>query len=179
VSFAVSFRNAGSAAWPSGGANPVRVSYHWHNGSCPGTSTAVFEGLRTNLAASVPAGGVVSDMVITIDTPSNPGAYCFEIDLVQEGIAFFESAASGTRSFNVVISPQARQPSQLVSGAGRPPGTAQATASNAPAPDPTGPPPLAATTPAANAPDQTAVRVVSASASPAIRPPNTGDAGLR
>jgi len=49
---AVPIRNAGAAAWPTGGTNPVRVSYHWHDAS---GNTVIWDGVRTPLAADVAA----------------------------------------------------------------------------------------------------------------------------
>lgn len=86
---AVSFTNAGSQTWPSGGPNPVRLSYHWRNGACPGTSSTVFNGLRTNLAADVGPGGSVSGLNATVAPPNSAGTFCLQFDLVQEGASWF------------------------------------------------------------------------------------------
>ena len=86
---AVSFTNAGSQSWPAGGANPVRLSYHWRNGVCPGSSSAVFNGLRTNLSSDVGPGGSVNGLNATVAPPNSAGTFCLQFDMVQEGVAWF------------------------------------------------------------------------------------------
>jgi hypothetical protein len=87
----LSFINTGSLAWAAGGPNPVRVSYHWRSGACPGSGTAVSEGLRTNLPADVPSGGSVTSLAAQVQAPASPGTYCLQFDLVREGITWFSS----------------------------------------------------------------------------------------
>lgn len=187
VSFAVTFRNTGTLTWPSGGPNPVRLSYHWHNGNCPGGASVVFDGLRTNLPSSVAPGGTVSDLVMTIAAPASAGSYCLEMDVVQEGEAWFESAASGTRSFSVSVGPAPRATGRepagprtapsipLESGAGAVlmAGSASGEAGQSGAPD-VGTPQLPASSVsggAANGRSPSPPRT-------AITPPNTGDGGI-
>jgi hypothetical protein len=85
----LSFTNSGTAAWPAGGANPVRVSYHWLNGACPGTSTSVWDGLRTPLPADIATGAGVTALPASVRAPATPGTYCLQFDLVREGVTWF------------------------------------------------------------------------------------------
>lgn len=99
----VSFTNAGSLAWLAGGANPVRFAYHWRNGACPGTSTAVFDGVRSNLAADIAPGGAVSNLPATVVAPASAGTYCLQYNLVREGITWFSSQGASRLSVTVSV----------------------------------------------------------------------------
>ncbi|MFN2520942.1 MAG: SpoIID/LytB domain-containing protein [Candidatus Limnocylindria bacterium] len=84
---AVSVTNAGSATWAAGGANPVRLAYHWHDAS---GNTVVWDGVRTPLAADLAAGASAS-IAATVVVPLLPGSYTLTFDLVREGVAWFQS----------------------------------------------------------------------------------------
>jgi hypothetical protein len=88
-SVTLSFTNTGSSVWNASGTNPVRISYHWRDGACPGTSTTVWDGLRTALAGDVNAGSSVSNLVAQVKAPSSAGTYCLQFDLVKEGVTWF------------------------------------------------------------------------------------------
>jgi hypothetical protein len=92
----VSFTNTGSLTWPSGTANPVRLSYHWLNGPCPGGSTAVWNGRRAGLPADVPTGGTVNGLGLVVQAPAAAGQYCLQYDLVHEGVAWFSQQGAAT-----------------------------------------------------------------------------------
>ncbi|HEY7467249.1 MAG TPA: matrixin family metalloprotease, partial [Dehalococcoidia bacterium] len=68
----VSFTNTGSLTWASSGPNPVRLSYHWRSGACPGSSNVVWDGPRAALAADVSTGDSVNGLNITVTPPSSP-----------------------------------------------------------------------------------------------------------
>ena len=87
---AVPIRNAGAAAWPTTGANPVRVSYHWHDAS---GNTVIWDGVRTPLAADVAAGASVT-VNLKIVAPPAAGTYTLTIDLVRDGVGWFASFGS-------------------------------------------------------------------------------------
>jgi hypothetical protein len=103
VSVNLSFRNDGSVSWPSGGANPVRVSYHWRSGACPGTTTTVWDGIRTNLTGNVAAGANVTNLASSVKAPSSPGTYCLVFDLVQEGVTWFSTQGGSVRTKTVTV----------------------------------------------------------------------------
>jgi subtilisin family serine protease len=100
----VTFTNSGSSAWSAGGATPVRFAYHWLNGSCPGTTTAVWDGLRTNLPSDVASGGTVTNLSATIQAPASAGTYCLKYDLVQEGVVWFSAQGGSTQTATVTVS---------------------------------------------------------------------------
>lgn len=100
----VSFTNAGTATWTAGGANPIRFAYHWRNGACPGTTNAVFDGVRTALAGDVAPGSTVTNLSATIVAPSSPGTYCLQYDLVKEGVTWFSWQGAATQTRTVTVS---------------------------------------------------------------------------
>ena len=99
----LSFANTGSMTWPSGGADPVRVAYHWRAGACPGGGMVVWDGIRTALPADVVSGGSVSDLSTQVLAPASEGIYCLEYDLVQEGVTWFSSQGGSTLRRTVTI----------------------------------------------------------------------------
>ncbi|MHB8684514.1 MAG: S8 family peptidase, partial [Dehalococcoidia bacterium] len=99
----VSFTNSGSRAWPSGGANPVRFSYHWKTGACPGASTSAFDGQRTDLPADVAPGASVTNLMTTVQAPSTAGTYCLVYDLVQEGITWFSWQGAAVQAATITV----------------------------------------------------------------------------
>jgi hypothetical protein len=100
----ISFTNSGSLTWAAGGGNPVRLSYHWRNGACPGTTMAVFDGVRTALGGNVASGGSVSDLSATVIAPASPGTYCLQYDLVREGVTWFSWQGAPTVAVTVTVS---------------------------------------------------------------------------
>ena len=97
ISAPVSVTNLSSFVWPSGGANPVRLGYHWTDIL---GKTVVWDGQRSLLPADVPIGGTVT-VNATIATPKTPGTYVLQLDLVREGIAWFST--SGAPAANVTV----------------------------------------------------------------------------
>ncbi len=99
----VSFTNAGTLTWQAGGANPVRLAYHWLAGACPGGATAVWDGLRTALPANVAQGGSVSSLAAQVRAPNTAGAHCLVYDLVREGTTWFSSQNASTLKLDVTV----------------------------------------------------------------------------
>ncbi|MDQ2953212.1 MAG: SpoIID/LytB domain-containing protein, partial [Chloroflexota bacterium] len=81
----VTLKNTGAAAWNFAGANPVDLSYHWHD---PSGNTVVWDGVRTPLVADV-APGASATVTARVTTPLTGGAYTLTLDLVREGVAWF------------------------------------------------------------------------------------------
>ena len=100
---AVSFSNQGTLTWPSGGSNPVRLAYHWRNGACNGTTTAVWDGMRTALPGDVSTGSSVNNLTVSVKVPASPGTYCLVYDLVREGITWFSSQGAATQNITVNV----------------------------------------------------------------------------
>jgi thermitase len=103
----ITLANAGSMTWQAGGANPVRLSYHWMNGACGSNGSALtFDGQRTNLPANLPFGGSVT-LNANIQTPATAGTFCLQFDLIQEGITWFSSQGASMRQKTISVSQSA------------------------------------------------------------------------
>ncbi len=83
----IKVKNTGALTWSRNGDNPVYLSYHWIDFNSK--EVVVFDGKRSIIPEDgVNIGGeVVFDL--TVVTPSDPGEYILQIDLVQEGITWF------------------------------------------------------------------------------------------
>lgn len=90
----VTVRNASPVEWRGGrgGPNALNLAYHW---LAPGGATLVLDGRRTPLPGRVASGESVS-LETSIEVPVRPGDYVLELDLVQEGVAWFGSRGSRT-----------------------------------------------------------------------------------
>jgi SpoIID/LytB domain protein len=85
----VHVKNSGLAAWPAGGANPVRLGYHWFDMD---SRAVVWDGMRTLLPHDVAPG---EEVTLTVDmrAPDADGAYALSWDMVQEGKGWFSGGA--------------------------------------------------------------------------------------
>ncbi|MEA2660781.1 MAG: hypothetical protein QOH08_353, partial [Chloroflexota bacterium] len=79
--------NYGARAWPAGGPNPVRLSYHILTS---GGSPVIWDGKRGLLAADL-AVGQSAVVQVPVTMPGALGSYVIAWDLVQEGVAWFSS----------------------------------------------------------------------------------------
>ncbi len=95
---AVSFRNLAPRALPK---FALSVSYHWRNAAEP-EKTTLFEGLRTPVPRSVPP-GEREEIVATVESPSRPGSYLLELDLVREEIAWFSRSGAPGPAVSVTV----------------------------------------------------------------------------
>ncbi len=96
----VNVTNTGSLTWTPGA---YFLSYHWKAGSCPGTSYAVFSGVRTSIPASVATGGTLSNQPMNVTAPAAQGDYCLEFDVVREGVAWFVGTGASVKQVNVHV----------------------------------------------------------------------------
>ena len=99
---AVKLTNNGNIPWNAAGANPVNLSYHILDAA---GRAVVWDGIRTPLGGDV-APGQSKDLSITFTTPGSSGSYTLVVDLVREGIGWFEGTGS----------PPARVPLSVTSG---------------------------------------------------------------
>ncbi len=97
----ITVRNASNFAWPASGPNPIALSYHW---STTSGATVAWDGLRTRLAADVPAGGA-AQLQANIAFPTTPGSYLLRWDLVQEGKTWFSGQGVKTLDQPVTVAP--------------------------------------------------------------------------
>lgn len=85
VNVSVTVTNTGTLTWPSSGANPVYLSYHWLNSS---GQVSVWDGLRTSLPGNL-ATGQSATLTASLKAPSSAGNYTLIWDIVQEGVTWF------------------------------------------------------------------------------------------
>ncbi|MBI2774120.1 MAG: S8 family serine peptidase [Chloroflexi bacterium] len=90
--------NTGVTTWPAGGANPVRLSYHWLRDG----QVVVWDGLRALLPADVPPGGKAT-LALPVMTPERPGTYLLRLELVQEGISWFSAFGVGPQDLQANV----------------------------------------------------------------------------
>lgn len=94
---AVEITNRGVAPWLHTGAHPVRLSYHWRS---PSGAVLVHDGLRGLLREALPP-GASTVVELPVESPDAPGDYVLEIDLLEEGIAWF--AARGVAPLRLTL----------------------------------------------------------------------------
>jgi peptidoglycan hydrolase-like amidase len=95
----VAVRNAGAAAWPFAGVNPITLSYHWTD--VAGT-VVVWDGSRTRLAADLAPNASVT-VPATIVAPNTAGSYTLTLDMVREGVAWFGQLGNATYSVGAPV----------------------------------------------------------------------------
>jgi subtilisin family serine protease len=100
----VSFTNIGTLTWSATAPNNVSVAYHWRNGSCSGTSTAVWNGTHTPITQDVATGGTVSGLSATVTAPPSAGTYCLQYDLIREGVTWFSWQGASMLQVTVTVS---------------------------------------------------------------------------
>ena len=88
----VTLRNTGTGRWSAEGQLPVRLTYRWWRGD---EVLPRPESLRTDMPHRVAPGQKVR-LHAWVLTPSSPGQYTFEWDLVREGDAWFGSKGAAT-----------------------------------------------------------------------------------
>jgi glycosyltransferase involved in cell wall biosynthesis len=82
----VTVENRSGFDWNPGDSQPVQLAYHWL--SLAGDAV-VYDGARTPLPGPIPSGSSGSARV-RVHPPGLPGRYVLAIDLVQEGVRWFE-----------------------------------------------------------------------------------------
>ena len=99
----LSFANAGTLTWAALPPNNVRLAYHWRNGACSGTSTAIWNGTHTDLPLDVAPGGSVTALAASVKAPATAGTYCLQYDLIREGVTWFSWQGAGVLQVTLVI----------------------------------------------------------------------------
>ncbi|KPU43689.1 acyltransferase family protein [Oxobacter pfennigii] len=77
----------------------IGLSYHWLDSY---GQVVIHDGLRTYLESPIKPGDI-QNININILTPSNPGRYILEFDMIQENVAWFEDKGSNTIEIAVEI----------------------------------------------------------------------------
>jgi len=107
-------QNAGAAPWPAlMGGRPVHLGNHWRD---VGGGLLQLDDGRAPLSRDVQPGDEV-EVELTVTAPVEPGEYLLELDLVQEGVAWF----SQRRRLSRRRSQTARVPVTVVAPGGQRP----------------------------------------------------------
>jgi len=85
----VHVQNTGLQTWPAGGANPVRLGYHWSDGT---PLAVLWDGGRAVLPNDVKP-GEEQVLTVTVHAPRAEGTFILEWDMVQEGVGWFSGHA--------------------------------------------------------------------------------------
>jgi hypothetical protein len=99
ITLPVNVRNTSNFVWQNQGSNPVNLSYHWLDAS--GDNIIVFEGERTPLPENIPP-QQEAQINATIRIPETPGNYTLSLNMVQEGVIWFDNA--GAPATNIPVS---------------------------------------------------------------------------
>jgi SpoIID/LytB domain protein len=87
---AVTVVNSGNQPWNTTGANPINLAYHVFDAA---GNTVVWDGARTALGADV-LPGQSKLLTLSFTSPASSGSYTLAIDLVREGIGWFQDGGS-------------------------------------------------------------------------------------
>ena len=74
---------------------PVFLAYHWFAAATPDAPAVVHDGMRTPLRA----GEGLSEWVMEVRSPSEPGDYLLQVDLVEEGVTWFSKKTTDRSAF--------------------------------------------------------------------------------
>jgi stage II sporulation protein D len=89
----VRVENTGLQAWPAGGPNPVRLGYHWLDGT---PVAVVWDGARAVLPHDVQPGEKLA-FTVFVRAPRAEGTFILAWDMVQEGVGWFSGHAVATK----------------------------------------------------------------------------------
>ncbi len=92
-------RNLGDIAWPAHGVRAVHIANHW---MAEDGSMLVFDDGRAPLLHDLPP-GEAAEVELEVRTPDVPGRYLLDVDLVQEGVAWFAQHGSPTVHWTVQV----------------------------------------------------------------------------
>jgi hypothetical protein len=91
--------NRGTQSWETAGAYPINLSYHWWDAE---GNPVDWYGILTPLGQTVKPGEALS-LPARFVTPSEPGEYALEWDLVHEGRTWFGDQGGITLRVNVTV----------------------------------------------------------------------------
>jgi hypothetical protein len=80
------FRNTGKRGMAN---DNLSISYHWFKMTSGGPVQAIWDGIRTPVPIVVEPGASFSSSV-RVQTPDEPGDYLLVIDLVRDGVSWFQ-----------------------------------------------------------------------------------------
>lgn len=94
----VSFTNTGNFDWYPTGPNQINLGYQWLSNQ----GVVVSEGF-TPLPRHVLPGGSVKNLVMQTIVPSEPGVYFLRLDMVQQGVTWFQYRGSPVLVIQVIV----------------------------------------------------------------------------
>ncbi|HFD39251.1 MAG TPA: hypothetical protein ENJ31_05315, partial [Anaerolineae bacterium] len=104
VSLRVTVRNEGRLPWEHSGDQAVRLGHRWID-----AQGSTLEGARTDLPRTVAPGETLTLPAVRIPTPTTPGYYTLELDMVQGYADWFSKTGSPVwRQKNIQIGPRYR-----------------------------------------------------------------------
>jgi hypothetical protein len=98
VTFSVTVRNDGRITWYKSVANPVRLGCRWID-----NAGAASPWQFTSLPSTVAPGQTATLSVVTVRTPTKPGIYTLELDLVEGASTWFSAHGSPSRRQEVRV----------------------------------------------------------------------------
>jgi O-antigen ligase len=107
TTFDVDVTNTGARAWPALGAHRVALSYHWLDALTG--RMIVFEGERTALPRDL-APGDGARLHALVVAPDGPGRYRVQIQMLHEGITWFDERGDAGYQAVVDVSPATAPP---------------------------------------------------------------------
>ncbi len=78
-------KKTGNFIWPHAGPNPVNMSYHVLDSN---KKAVIIDRLRADLPNDLLPGQQVT-VLLKVKVPQEPGSYIVQLDMVQEGVAWF------------------------------------------------------------------------------------------
>ena len=91
--------NAGNIPWNANGPNPIDLSYHLFD---PSGKVVVWDGPRTPLGSDV-APGTSVNLTLSYVAPNTAGTYTLVVDLVREGVSWFQFLGSAPFRQSIVV----------------------------------------------------------------------------
>lgn len=104
IAVPIRVRNTSTRTWSQPGAGPMAAGNHWLDAS--GSRMLHQDDARAPLPQML-QGGAESYLVLRMQAPAEPGRYVAEIDLVHEGVTWFERKGSPTLRFPIDVIPGA------------------------------------------------------------------------
>jgi glycosyltransferase involved in cell wall biosynthesis len=95
--------NCSDEAWTSNELNPVHISYHWYDER---GQLVHYDGLRTALPRTI-APGDRAEVTLRVHPPPDPGRYLLEIDMMREGVTWFDAGLRITVEVQPTTRPRA------------------------------------------------------------------------
>jgi hypothetical protein len=99
LSIDVIVENTGNFIWPHVGSNLVHMSYHVLDTN---KKPVINDGLRIDLPNDLLPGQKVT-MLLQVKAPEQPGSYIVQLDMVQEGVAWFGEKGGETTIIDLRI----------------------------------------------------------------------------